>query len=365
MILGVRYIRHFVQTVLAVGNILVAFGFLFSAYSPYINPVHHPVWACAGLSFPIFIVLNLVFLFVWLFVKRLYTLFPLFVFLLGFPALRTYSPVGWGIEKGAGGDTVKFLTYNTQGMPYGAADKENGNPVLNYLKGSGADVICLQEYVPGYHISEKQIRKALSAYPYYKYVRLGGANGVACFSRYRILSAERIRYDSALNGSALFRLEMGDDTLVVINNHLESNKLDSHDKEMYNEILKARREDVVAQNSKFLLKKLADAVATRASQADSVAQAIRNNKSEYMIVCGDFNDSPISYSYRVIGRGLTDAYVEAGSGPGFSYNQNHFYFRIDHIFVSDAFKVLRCEVDRSIKASDHYPVWCLLEKKKY
>jgi len=81
-----------------------------------------------------------------------------------------------------------------------------------------------------------------------------------------------------------------------------------------------------------------------------------------MLVCGDFNDSPLSYAHRVIGEGLCDVFVEAGAGPGFTYNQNHFYFRIDHIFATPAFRVLECKVDRSIRASDHYPVWCILER---
>ena len=103
-------------------------------------------------------------------------------------------------------------------------------------------------------------------------------------------------------------------------------------------------------------------VVIRAPQADSVAQAIEENRSRYMLVCGDFNDSPISYAHHKIGRGMTDAFSAAGTGFGFSYNQNRFYFRIDHIFSTPAFRVVKCEVDRSIKASDHYPIWCLLEK---
>ena len=63
---------------------------------------------------------------------------------------------------------------------------------------------------------------------------------------------------------------------------------------------------------------------------------------KYLLVCGDFNDSPISYAHHTIGKGLTDAYREAGWGPGFSYNRNFLYFRIDHLFVNKGFKVLKC-----------------------
>ena len=36
------------------------------AYSPYIDPVAHPVWSCAGLAFPAFLIVNLLFLVFWL-----------------------------------------------------------------------------------------------------------------------------------------------------------------------------------------------------------------------------------------------------------------------------------------------------------
>ena len=78
-------------------NGLVAVGFLICAYSPYISPVHHPRWACAGLFFPIFLALNAAFCVFWLLVRKRYALFPLCVFLLGWGALTTYLP--WQFTK--------------------------------------------------------------------------------------------------------------------------------------------------------------------------------------------------------------------------------------------------------------------------
>lgn len=358
-----KIVKHFILTLLGIANGAVGLCFLVSAYSPYISPVEHPVGACAGLFFPIFLCLNLAFCFVWLCLKPWGACLPLLVFALGWNSLRAYFPVSSIKEATPGGKTLKFLTYNTQGIAMGdEGNAEGGNPVLAYLRACDADIICLQEFMPGAHASQAQINQALDAYPYHKSVRTRGGDVLACYSRYPILSAERIEYASQFNGSVLYRLKVEEDTLVVINNHLESNKLDRSDKKMYHDILKSPAEGKVKSESKHLLRKLADAVALRAPQADSVAQAIRLHKCPYMLVCGDFNDSPISYAHRVIGEGLNDAFVETGAGPGFTYNQDHFYFRIDHIFASPAFRVLECKVDRSIRASDHYPVWCILEK---
>ena len=72
------------------------------------------------------------------------------------------------------------------------------------------------------------------------------------------------------------------------------------------------------EGGKYLLHKLADAVAIRAPQADSVAKYVKEHPYQYTVVCGDFNDSPLSYAHRVIGEGLQDAFVERGSGVGVS-----------------------------------------------
>lgn len=199
-------------------------------------------------------------------------------------------------------------------------------------------------------------------YPYVRSLEVGNGNKMGCLSRFPILSVEPVVYKSVTNGSFILRLKMESDTLVVVCNHLESNKLDAHDKEVYEGLLKSPEEQNVKADGKYLLRKLADAAVIRAPQADSVAQAISRQSSKYLMVCGDFNDSPISYAHHTIGRGLTDAYREAGWGPGFSYNRNFLYFRIDHMFVNKSFRVLKCRVDNSISASDHYPLWCLVEK---
>lgn len=357
-----KYLKKLIVGAGLTGNVLVALGFLLSAYSSYIPPVDHPVLACVGLAFPFFLAFTLAFLCYWAFVCPKMLVLPLLTLVAGWPSLQLYFPVGSG-QKQHSSSAIKVLTYNTQAIADDGTVKGQ-NAVLAYLAGCKADIICLQEFNPGVHASEKQVYQALSEYPYHQLVRVDGGTGLACFSKFPILSAKRIEYKSKYNGSAVFFIRLdSSDTLAVFNNHLESNKLDGHDKEVYNELLKSPRQAHVRQDSKYLLHKLAEAAALRGPQADSVAKAIRQYHTRYMLVCGDFNDSPLSYAHRVIGQGLTDAYVQAGTGPGFTYNQNHFYFRIDHLFVSSSFRVLDCKVDRSIKASDHYPVWCLLERK--
>lgn len=368
-----RKIKHFrnavASVILAINALFIGLLF-FSAYSPYIQPVAHPIRSCFGLAFSFFALINVAFLFFWLVIRYYrFALVPLIALLICYSQIRTSLPLNFKTKNLPEG-YFKMLSYNIMGFDNTEKTKD-GNPILNYLKNSGADILCLQEYATvessKQHITQKNVEEELAAYPYHHIQIVGSGRGhtnrIACYSKYPILSARLLNYKSEYNGSVIYELKMGEDTVTLINNHLESNKLTKEDKVVYESMLKSPQTDKVKTGARMLLKKLAEASAIRAPQADSIAKEILHSKSPYIIACGDFNDSPISYSHRIIGQNLNDTYTESGCGPGISYNQNKFYFRIDNIMASKNFKSYNCTVDRSIKESDHYPIWCYLKKE--
>jgi endonuclease/exonuclease/phosphatase family metal-dependent hydrolase len=80
------------------------------------------------------------------------------------------------------------------------------------------------------------------------------------------------------------------------------------------------------------------------------------NHSPYpVIVAGDFNDTPVSYSYRKIRKGLNDAFVNSGYGAGFTYKGNYPANRIDYILYDNALKCKYFDIIR-VRFSDHYPI---------
>ena len=90
---------------------------------------------------------------------------------------------------------------------------------------------------------------------------------------------------------------------------------------------------------------------------DSVGQ-----EGKTFIVCGDFNDTPVSYAHHLFCSRMTDAYRATANGVGRTFNRNAMYVRIDHIFCSEEWKPFACTIDRSIETSDHYPVSCYLKR---
>ncbi|MDR1003750.1 MAG: endonuclease/exonuclease/phosphatase family protein [Prevotellaceae bacterium] len=357
-------------------NLLFAGLLLLAAYSPHLRPTAHPILSCFGMAFPIFLLIDAGFLIFWLLIRRFKTaLLPLITILLCWSQVSTYLPINSHTDKLPEG-CIKLLSYNIMAFD-GAAKKEGENPILNYLKESGADIMCLQEYFTRKNpagLTQEDVAHALAAYPYHDIQPIGSVKGysnrIACYSKYPILSSKRVAFESQYNGAVIYELLIDNDTVMLINNHLESNRLTKDDKVVYENLLNLPEQmripdkEEVKSGARLLINKLAEASTIRAQQVDTLARKIADSTRSYIISCGDFNDTPISYTLHTLTGHLKDAFGQSGRGLGISFNQNKFYFRIDHILVSRNWKTYNCTVDNSIKESDHYPIWCYLKKEK-
>ncbi len=356
-----RLLGKILSGIILAMNAMAALLLLLSAYSSHLNPQSFPVVSCMGLAFPVFLFVNILFLCFWWVVYRKYLFFPLLALMGCWGAIRSYCPIHLWPED-APEKAIKILSYNTQAFGGRAAHtKEKPNKVLTYLQQSDADIICLQEYIMGGKLKKKDIDYALKEYPYKHYHSLAnGWNGLGCYSRYPILSAKAVEYESRSNGSIAYRIKVGEDTLLVINNHLESNKIGDSEVETYQGVIETLGDEKYAEGVRKLVRKLAESNSIRARQVDAVAQIMADSKEQGVVVCGDFNDSPLSYAYRTLKGNGKDAFAESGNGFGFSYTHHHLYFRLDHILLSENMQAYQCTVDDTTDASDHYPVSCYI-----
>ena len=75
-----------------------------------------------------------------------------------------------------------------------------------------------------------------------------------------------------------------------------------------------------------------------------------------VIVCGDFNEPPLSYNYRQMQKaGFVDTFTKAGRGIMSTYAGKLPLLRIDYIWAKDGVKPLAFRRSK-LKASDHYPI---------
>lgn len=323
-----------------------------------LDPAAHPLLANLGLGFPLLLFINVCFLLFFIFFKRLYVIVPLAGFIVCYPAVRRYWPLNISKETPSG--SVKVLSYNVFSFNRGDAPDGEPNPILEYIVGSDADIVCLQE-AP---LNAEVLSALKDTYKYIDTARcMPQGDCIMLLSKYRILSKERIEYSSRNNLSAAFKVLIGKDTVTVINNHFETSGLSQSDRRDFKEMVKGHTgKDSMRVESRRLLVKLGESSRIRAPQAEAVARYVRQTGGS-IILCGDFNDNPISYTHHVLEQELTDCYIATGNGPGISYHHNAIFVRIDNIMCSADWQPYNCKVDNSISASDHYPVFCWLKKQ--
>jgi endonuclease/exonuclease/phosphatase family metal-dependent hydrolase len=358
-------LKHIKKTILAMLTGASAFTALLMVavgYSDRLSPEAYPLLACAGLIFPFLILANLLSLVVLVIIKWKLAWIPLLGFALAYVPIRTYLPINF--SKQIPEDCLTVVSYNVCG--YGGNYKYDhaADTVAGYLRQVNADIVCLQEDMGGKGGNGFEIMKKL--YPYNDTVHVSGANplvnAVGIHTRFPIVGKERIEYKSVANGSVAYYLQIEDDTIIVINNHLESTHLSKDERQRYKEVLMGEMESELAKEEMHMIAgKLGVNMAIRAPQAEAVHRFIESHSQYPIIVCGDFNDTPISYARQTIAQGMTDCFVSTGCGLGLSYNQKGFNLRIDHMMCSRHFKPYGCDIDNKMDASDHYPMICRLK----
>lgn len=316
------------------------------------------------LTFPAYFIVNLFFIVFWLIFKPRYVLISGAGLLLSVSAVRTYCPINFpnphpkGCIKVTSYNTLSFQSYNAP------SDGTFDQTIIDYVAHSDADIMCIQE--GGYDGGSKKgkiIESKLRTWPYRDSVRVGKTNTIVLCSRFPILKRELIVTGFHEHGSAAYTLLVNRDTVIVINNHFVSNAMDNKDKDKYKKLVKEPINSNTNNNLKYLFRKVANASIHRAVQAEIVSQYIKNHKKTPIILCGDFNDSPLSYVHHRLTAELNDAYTASGNGPGISYHESGMYFRLDNILCSRHWKAYDAKVEREHGASDHYPISCYLKMK--
>jgi len=250
---------------------------------------------------------------------------------------------------------LTVLTYNTHQM--GMYEKAHQNRVIKYLQRQDADIICLQEvdvYKNDKYLTLPELRKALSKYPYtyfdFKIYNKRHQYGLAVFSKYPLLNKNTIRYSSRGNISNYCDVAVGKDTLRLFNNHLESNRLELKD------FPDSIDSDALKESAQRISDKLGSARKIRHEQAAAIRAEIDNSPYP-VIVTGDFNAIPLSYTYlKLRGWDLHDCFLETSVGKwGATLTKRQLGIRIDYILCAKNLKPVSMRIDR-VNYSDHYPV---------
>lgn len=245
--------------------------------------------------------------------------------------------------------TIKIMSYNLRS--HIRDDKQRSTKdISRYLNSISPDIFCAQEQLNSLFEQElpakfKQYHKALSA-------------GVAIYSKYPIIARSEELPSSGERWETSYSmwvdLKIGEDTLRVFNNHLVSTTINNMDDRFLTSrefITDSLREDRIVD----IISRFKNSSIHRAHHADSIAQIIRSTP-HHVIVCGDFNDTPMSYTYQRLSRGLKDSFEECGIGYPHTYRGFMNLLRIDYILGGEGVEFVDYNVDYESLLSDHHPV---------
>lgn len=352
-------------------NILAVAWLIVCAIVPDINPIHTRYIPLFSLTTPFALLANVFFVFFWLFSRRklrallsiaaIAGCYKVAMLVIG---LNYFGPNDMSFRPG----TVKVMTWNVHGVgifnrPHISAYDTH---IIDYIAEQDADIICLPEFPTPKHDTvklrryDKEIMERAGYLDYcYQFDNTLGTTiylGTAVFSKYPIKNFKSNRL-----GEYIYLLQ-GDVELAKGNIvrmyfvHLNTFGLSDYDK-AYIEQLKERNVGWTSNidYSRSFIGKFNFAFARRALEADSAARVIA--KSPYpVLVCGDLNDLPGSYTYTRCKADLKDAFVAKGHGFGRTYNGISPTLRIDHIFYDpSALECIGIKTPRT-SLSDHNPV---------
>jgi len=357
-------LKNILYKILLGVNAFLAITLLISYLAVHISPGDFALPAYFGLAYPYLLLLNVLMVIAWAMLLRFEALISLAVIALGITHFSNYLKLGK--PSGDKSGTFKILSYNIRLFNYYESKEGSGSEkkVIEFLKSQKADIICLQEYfVQGSASAKEASIKAALGGKYNSHIKVIGwgkknSYGIATFSRFPIIKKGEIIHPGSSSLTIYSDILVGKDTFRIYNNHLQSFRLKQMEKSFLEEM--TAEENETFEEVKVLSTSLRKGFIRRAMQAQVLKDHIDRSKHP-VIVAGDFNDTPVSYSYRKIRKGLNDSFVNAGYGAGFTYKGNYPPNRIDYILYDDALINNYFEIIK-VKYSDHYPVVAWFKK---
>lgn len=335
--------------------LMIAGVLVLSYLSLYVNPAKAWFMTVFGLLFFLFFLVNLI-LFLWALKRRSRSFWiPLLALLPSFFLIGRYVQFNAPGEENAE-DTIKIVSYNLGAFflyPEHSRiqnSEECADSVFAYLRRTDADLICLQEFHAGKDVSVKEmLEEHIPGYEIEYFTSVGnhGSYGNIILSRFPVIRKDKFDFEESSNLALYVDIDTGDGVIRVYNCHFESYSIS------FPRLLKGiadKDEDVLQQAEE----KFRTSIVKRPEQVDIIMDDIRNSPVE-AIVTGDFNDTPMSYTYTRLKQGRKDSFVEAGRGLGGTYARLWPFIRIDYILYPGDYRAVSHKVEK-VRLSDHYPV---------
>jgi len=292
---------------------------------------------------------NFLFLLYWVFKKSYILLLPLVILILDFNILTSIFQINF--NKADNKNSITIATYNVHNFTFNHKDNTIEQIAIALHK-NNSDIVCLQEF----GLNKNSLKIIKQNYPYsYTPISKYRRHEMAILSKYPIVDSGQIEFSRTINSTLFAVVKVGKKKIKIINTHLQTTNINQSWKEIG--ILK---DDISIDKNKVktfntLKDRIMYNVKKRKVQVDTISSIIQNTPYS-VIVCGDFNDTPASYTYKQIDKYLHDGFKTCGSGYMHTIGGSYGMLRIDYIFHSDSITGIKYYCP-NIKYSDHKPVF--------
>ena len=323
---------------------LLLFALFLSYASPYISPDTF-LWPVAllGLIYPFILLINVLFTIYWLIRFKKHFWANIIIILLGYGHIQNLINIQENTINSEGKFSV--MSFNVRLFnAYNWIKKDDvKQKIIQYLNKESVNVLCLQEFYapeelprlnyPHSHIGLQSKRKSWR---------------MATYSNFPIFNKGTVSiYGEKTNNVCIYSdIAMHGDSIRVYNAHLASNWFEKEDYEFL--------DNPSVEGAESIIERLKASFFKRAKQVKAI-KAHMNTSPYPIILCGDFNDTPTSFTYKQLSEGLNDSFTMAGTGLGQTYNGKFPTLRIDYILHSPKFKINSFKT-KEVNLSDHFPI---------
>jgi len=352
---------YFSKTILLC-NIVAVFFLLLSYAASFINPKTVWILPFFGLGYLPILIVNIGFVLYWLLRRPFYSLYTLVPILLGWNLLTQH--IGFRSQHtnaGRNKEAIRVMSFNAHlfNEVNGVASTTIRDEVVSLIKNTDPDILCMQEFftkIKGTKQTSDRIVAESGLQDYFFEPATKSEHegyGQIIFSKYPIIYSGTItKNEYGINRITFSDILKGQDTIRVYNVHLRSFGLQTEDKEFIQNPSNTLNEEHATTR---VGRKLKYAFEQRSQQAKALRDHM--DATHYpIIVMGDFNDTPMSYSVNLIRKGLKNTFREKGQGWGVTHYEMLPLFQIDYIFCSPAFQVEKYQIIKQ-ELSDHYPIF--------
>lgn len=330
----------FFDKIIFVLNSLLAFALLISYILPYVPPRSFPSLSVLSLGVPLLILGNFVFLVFWAIRLKKQVLLSFIVLGLGYNYVFSLFQI-FGKTDEIHAESLSVMSYNVRmfNAYKWVKDEKIPEKITDFVSEKNPDILATQEHYVGVSGMERD-------YPFH-FVFSKDRNsefGSAIYSKYPIIKKQSVDFPQGGNNNAIFvDIVKNNDTLRIFNVHFQSLNI------------KPGIRDLKEADSKKLIGRIGYGFKLQQKQMELLMEEVEKSPYKTLII-GDLNNTAFSYIYKQIkGKRFNDAFLEAGSGFGKTFDLSYFPLRIDFLMIDKTIEVESFEVF-PVNYSDHFPI---------